>query len=159
MNKYIGYFQVKNNKISISDFTKSDAIDIDNTENGNWSVWLKNDKSSSEFYAYSKPYINKEKLKWEDYGEIYCDTGCIAFSDSEYFLSDDIISDMNLANFIDIINPGDKWYSMCCHVITETHLHTGIIPYGAVTQIGIDGIYDVKIMKHRKKIIGIKIIF
>ena len=151
----LGKFEVISNKLIIADpahnYDKrsepSGKLPYIDVENRIWYAYTtKSGKKIKELFVVTDPAIITEcdDLTWEFETNIDVDTGQAGFFDLHHYRSDTSTSNYSLTSGFDIVNEGDKWYSMCCEITLNSKESAGVIPYGVVSNSGLgNGRYNV----------------
>lgn len=106
-------------------------------------------------------YVGKNK-RWTRLSDIGVDSGQAGIFDLASYRNDEIVDEIESPE-VDFVLPfdegGDKWYSKMCK-FTLGDKGWGSYHSGIVSSSGIgDGMYDVYVLKDKKKIVGISIDF
>lgn len=150
-------FKVQSNILVISDpcytlDTWCQGI-VKDVKNGVWTANVEIDPSSKRvaaIYCYNNDaYIQNTSLVSNVFNApklpivIGVDSGQAGFFDYDHYRKDESIGDATLATFIELNEPGSKFYSACCACTCDNKDQFGTIPFGAVSSSGWgDGSYD-----------------
>lgn len=164
----IGSFKNETNKMIVSDtsyeipqpneiFKLNEIITVPICT---WNVYIEQERKRIKTLIIVRENMNNNLNNWTCIFSAGVDTGNLGFFDLKYYRDDNIVGDHKLTPYIDMIEKGDKWYSMCIFLAFENknEHNASIVPYGALSESGYgDGIYDIYVCyDNNKNVVALK---
>lgn len=163
-NRDLGTFEVKSGRLVVSDpcYSRDTWCQgvLENVKNGTWRAFVLKGETDFgwgnrcwELIAMHKDHCSVVPFDFMDMTikadfEVGVDSGQAGIFDEAEFRGGE-----------DEYGEGG-WYDLACSKTLDTENHAGVMPGGAVSSSGFgDGGYECYVTKHKKEIVGVKIVF